>query len=124
MTFLTRQEKYIALFLLFGAICGLSYSYYKKFRPPIDIRFRQAATESDISSEKLDLLLKDAKSVNINRATTFELTKLKGIGPTLANRIMEYRLANGEFKNKDELKKIQGIGPKKFDAIKDYILTE
>ena len=124
MTFLTRQEKYVIVFLILGAICGLSYSYYKKFHPPIDIRFRHTLKESVIPEEGLDHLLKEAKSVNINRAQPAELMKLKGIGPVLAHRIIVYRKTHDSFKSKDELKKVTGIGPKKFDAIKDYILIE
>ena len=127
MTFLTKQEKYVAAFLIFGAICGLAYSYYKKFRPPINIRFRNTSKETAFSPAKsaaLDNLLKEAKSVNINQASAFKLMKLNGIGPALANRIIEYRAVYGHFGSKDELKKVKGIGEKKFNAIKDYISVE
>lgn len=124
MAFLTKQEKYVILFLILGAIFGLSYSYYKKFHPPIDIRFRHAREKDPIPSEDLSHLLKEAKTVNINKAQTAELMKLKGIGPVLAHRIMEYRKAHGFFKDRDDLKEVPGIGPKKFDAIKDYISIE
>jgi len=124
MSFLTKQEKYVAIFLLLGAVCGLSYSYYKKFHPPIDIRFRRLSDKEDVSLEELNLILKKEKTVDINGASASELTKLKGIGPVLANRIIEYRIANGPFKRKSELNNIPGIGAKKFDAIKDYILIK
>ncbi len=124
MTFLTRQEKYVIAFLILGAICGLSYSYYKKFHPPIKIRFRHIQKKDAIPTEELDDLLKEAKSVNINKAQMAELMKLKGIGPALAHRIVEYRAAHGLFKDKDELKNVSGIGPKKLEAIKDYISIE
>ena len=124
MTFLTRQEKYVILFLVLGAICGLSYSYYKKFHPPIKIRFRHPQEKNSIHTEELDDLLKEAKSVNINQAQVVELIKLRGIGPVLAHRIIEYRRTHGFFKDKDELKNVPGIGPKKFKVIKDYIIIE
>ena len=124
MSFLTKQEKYVAVFLLFGAVCGLSYSYYKKFHPPIDIQFRRLPDKEDVSLEELDRILKEEKTVDINHASASELTKLNGIGPVLANRIIEYRTANGPFRKKSELNNIPGIGPKKFDAIKDYILIK
>ena len=124
MAFLTRQEKYIIVFLIIGAICGISYSYYKKFRPPINLRFRDPFQKNDILEEELDHLLKEAKSVNINQASIEELMKLDGIGPVLAHRIIEYRLQNGPFRDKGEIKKVAGIGPKKFEAIKDYIIIE
>ena len=124
MTVFTKQERYVIVFLILGAICGLSYSYYKKFHPPIDIRFRHLSDKKAIPTEELEALLKNEKSVNINYASVPELIKLKGIGPALADRIIKDREANGLFKDKDELNNIKGIGPKKFSAIKDYILIK
>ncbi len=124
MAFLTRQEKYVIAFLMLGAICGLSYSYYKKFNPPIDIRSRDSFRGDTAITEEFDSLLAEAQSVNINKASVEELIKLKGIGPILAHRIIKYRRARGAFGDKEELKNIKGIGPKKFKAIKDYILIE
>jgi competence ComEA-like helix-hairpin-helix protein len=124
MAFLTRHEKYIIVFLIIGAICGISYSYYRISHPPIDLRFRDPLHEDDILVKEFDYLLKETKSVNINRASMEELMKLNGIGPVLAHRIIEYRLKNGPIKDKDELKKVPGIGSKKFEAIKDYIVIE
>ena len=119
-----QQEKYVIVFLIVGAICGLSYSYYKKFNPPINIWPRPAAEKSARHSEELDNLIREEKTVNINEASAKELMRLKGVGPVLAHRIIEYRTTQGLFKDTSELKKISGVGPKKFDAIKDYITTE
>ncbi len=49
--------------------------------------------------------------VDINSASTAELERLPGIGPALAGRIVEYRRANGPFRNFDDLEKVSGIGP-------------
>lgn len=121
MTSLTRQEKHVIVFLIVAAALSISYSYYKKFNPPIDIEFRRT---SSAEREEYNRLLREEKSVNINKANIEELIKLRGVGPVLADRIIKYRRAQGLFKDKAELKKIQGIGPKKFNAIKDYILIE
>ena len=61
--------------------------------------------------------------VNINTADAERLETLKGIGPALAQRIIEYREQNGAFKSVDEIKNVRGIGQKKFDAFKDKIST-
>ena len=59
--------------------------------------------------------------VNINTADAERLATLKGIGPALAQRIIEYREQNGGFKTIDEIKNVRGIGDKKFAAFKDKI---
>lgn len=53
-----------------------------------------------------------APKVNINQASAAEIETLAGIGPTLAARIIDYRLANGLFKSLNDLGKVAGIGPK------------
>ncbi|MBQ4403815.1 MAG: helix-hairpin-helix domain-containing protein [Selenomonadaceae bacterium] len=61
--------------------------------------------------------------VNINTADAEKLATLKGIGPALAQRIIDYREQNGAFKSIDEIKNVRGIAQKKFDAFKDKITT-
>ena len=59
--------------------------------------------------------------ININTATADELQELSGIGPTLAQRIVDYREANGAFASIEDLKNVSGIGDTRFAAIKDSI---
>ena len=59
--------------------------------------------------------------ININTAAAEQLEMLKGVGPALAQRIIDYREQNGAFKNIDEIKNVRGIGDKKFATIKDKI---
>ncbi len=59
--------------------------------------------------------------VNINTANVQELDSLKGIGPALAQRIVDYRESHGPFKSLEDLKKVSGIGEKKFADLKDSI---
>ena len=59
--------------------------------------------------------------VNINTANQSELDSLPGIGPSLAERIIEYREENGNFKNIEDLQNVKGIGDAKFADIKDKV---
>ncbi len=62
--------------------------------------------------------------VNINQASAEELaSKLSGIGPVLAQRIIEYRSSHGPFKKNEDLQQVSGIGEKKYNDIKDSICT-
>ena len=56
--------------------------------------------------------------ININRATAHQLDALDGIGPVIAQRIVDYRKINGSFVSIDDLQKVSGIGAAKFAQIK------
>ena len=62
--------------------------------------------------------------VNINTANADELTKLPGIGNTLAQKIVEYREANGSFHRSEHLMLIDGISEKRFREIEPFISVE
>ncbi len=66
----------------------------------------------------------EARKVNINQASVEEIALLKNIGPKYAERIIQYRQANGPFKSPEELMKVQGIGSKTFELNKELITTE
>lgn len=59
--------------------------------------------------------------VNINQADLEELTKLPGIGESIATSILEHRNKNGNFKKKEDIKNVSGIGESKYSKIKDKI---
>ena len=80
--------------------------------PTKEIFFRELPAPSNNNSSNL---------ININTADAKELEKIKGIGPALAGRIVDYRENNGAFKSVDEIKKVRGIGDKTFDKMKDQI---
>ena len=61
--------------------------------------------------------------VNINAAGRAELEQLPRIGEVLADRIVEYRNANGPYLRTDHLMAVRGIGPTIYEAIRDLIST-
>ena len=62
--------------------------------------------------------------LNLNTATLQELEALPGIGPVLAQRILDYRTQQGGFKTIDELKDVKGIGDTLFIKIQERITVQ
>jgi competence protein ComEA len=60
--------------------------------------------------------------IDINHASAAEIDKLPGIGPTLAQEIINDRTANGPFKKAEDLLRVKGIGPAKLEKMKGMIL--
>ena len=59
--------------------------------------------------------------VSINKADASELESIRGIGPMLAQRIVQFRESNGRFEHLEDLTRVPGIGPAKLEKIKDQI---
>ncbi|MGL1901566.1 MAG: helix-hairpin-helix domain-containing protein [Fibrobacterales bacterium] len=61
------------------------------------------------------------KLIQINSASALELTQLPGVGPKLAQHIVNFRVKNGDFKSMDELLEVKGIGNKKLQRLRNQI---
>jgi competence protein ComEA len=59
--------------------------------------------------------------ININTATLEELDSLPGIGPTTAQKIIDYRTENGPFLQIEDIMNVSGVGPSTFENIRDLI---
>jgi competence protein ComEA len=59
--------------------------------------------------------------INLNTASAAELEALPGIGPTTAQKIVDYREQNGPFINAEDIINVSGIGPGTYERIKDLI---
>ena len=59
--------------------------------------------------------------IDINTASQAELESLPGIGPTTAQKIIEYRDENGPFVSIEDIINVSGIGPGTYERIKDLI---
>lgn len=60
--------------------------------------------------------------VDLNTATTEQLDALPGIGPTTAQKIVDYRQANGPFRTVGDLEQVPGIGPSKVAQLKGLVI--
>jgi competence protein ComEA len=89
----------------------------------LEIPFEDGAEPSGSFSEQ-PLATQDVNQselININEASLEELDTLPGIGPTTAQKILEYREQNGPFQDIEDIMNVSGIGPATFEEIKDLI---
>jgi competence protein ComEA len=96
----------------------------------LDIPYQAGSAPSEFDSGSGDLPSSDNGTagdeqnnelVNINTATIEELDSLPGIGPTTAQKIIDYRAENGPFSVIEDIMNVSGIGPATFEDIRDLI---
>lgn len=145
-----RQKK--LLILLASIVCAVMIGYNAFYVPDATIVWKQTSSFASASSaflgESADVtqfsssvvLPQDQPStvfpstptvsrlenkININTASAQELQDgLDGIGKVLAQRIVDYREANGPFRSTEEIKNVSGIGDIIFEHIRDSITVQ
>lgn len=68
-----------------------------------------------------EIVTSTTELIDINVASAGELETLPGIGPTTAQKIIDYREANGPFLSTEDIINVPGIGPGTYERIKDLI---
>ncbi|MBS4027313.1 MAG: helix-hairpin-helix domain-containing protein [Ignavibacteriales bacterium] len=129
----SKNERLVVFFLLITFVLGGIVKIFfvsVTLQPTESYDFSSVEEEFDSLSNSsspmtMDLLkpnvpLKNA-SINVNTATAKELEQLPGVGASVAERIIAYRLENNRFSSLEELKEIKGIGEKKFEKIKQFV---
>ncbi len=111
----TKTEIFLlVLTLLFAALSAALFFH----RPPQSEGYTVTGCRAATTAAKPVLPL------NINTATAGQLETLDGIGQVLAQRIVDYRNANGPFASVDDLLEVNGIGPGILETIRPQITTE
>ena len=80
-----------------------------------------AAESVNMTTNKTVDAVQVSPKININEANSEDLALIKGIGPTKAQAIVDYRESNGKFNTTDELINVKGIGKGTLDKIAPFI---
>ena len=83
-----------------------------------------ASSQSPAVSNEHLLVSEGELRVDLNKADKDALVRLPGIGEVLAQRILDYRAAYGNFHSVQELTKVEGIGEKTLAKLLNYITVE
>jgi competence protein ComEA len=87
-------------------------------------RERSHPSTQPLQTESLSTGSSQIKRININIASAQELETLPGIGPALAERIIEHRNKYGPFRKPEHLIIMRGISNKRFQNLRDLITVE
>jgi comEA protein len=140
----SKQEQRLLLFLLFSFLVGLvakqiknqqdkkpelsweeRYSgLYRTFTEKSRAPEKAGVFPETTAGQKSDLKKALIGKININTATGEQLQILPRIGPSMSQRIIQYRRERGPFTSIDAIKKVKGIGDKTFEKIKSQITID
>lgn len=113
-----KEKIVILLFIsisLLSAAASIYGKRYRKARPlPPEYLAETIYAQQTIEGNKL---------IYINSADRYSLAKLPGIGPGIAESIVDYRCRNNGFSSKEELLCVKGIGLKRYNAIKERVVV-
>ena len=117
-----RQEKFskvhVALLALTLMFLGTLTFFALHGQPAASADEYTVTVERSVPAEEV---VPVKEPVDINTATAEELETLMGIGPVLAQAIVDYRAEHGPFESVDELLEVSGIGETKLDNIRGDI---
>lgn len=95
--------------------------FEKKYTPLENVASSTQHSEEIEMSVPQETELSASAKISVNSANAQELTTLPGIGKTYAERIIEYRETNGDFKSVEELTRVKGIGERTLEKLKPFI---
>ena len=109
MVVLTKQERQMVVFLMSVFLAGIGISYIEK---------------QSVVLKPVFCFDPSYGKININAADKEMMKEIPGIGDTIAQRIIDYRKANGSFDDIEALRKVKGLNNSRFDHIKEAVCVE
>jgi competence ComEA-like helix-hairpin-helix protein len=140
----TRQQLVLLLLLLAAAGVGLAVREWRAAYPELAERVERFDRAPDQPSRggaplgadpalrsespgwppagpSRPALSRAPQPLDLNRATTDELTRLPGVGPGMARRIVQTRESAGRFASVDDLRRVKGLGGVRFERLRPLV---
>ena len=118
---MNRIEKTVLIVLFLCLVAGGMVRSRQRSCCPVAVSVSSFSREDICGASSDDLPRVRRRMVNINTADSEGLMGLRGVGRTLADRIVEYRAANGRFSSVDDLSKVRGVGRKVLTENRDIL---
>jgi len=136
------EKKFLCLALFLFALGGISrlgvfnrLSPFESISLPLNSEIDSIAADTaivDTNYSDFDSFKKEKKPkkkaptfpLSINTASKDDLCFIKGVGPSLAQKIIDYRETKGSFRSGKDLEKVSGIGAKKRKAIEEFVVFD
>ena len=109
-----RKERFVLLGLTAALLIGAAVNLVERYsgRDLPDFHVQKGAVPVPDRSGKTESVEQHTGPIDLNRASAGQLTRLPGIGPKIARRIVDDRNQRGPFKSVDDLSRVKGIGKK------------
>lgn len=112
----------VKLLLLAGTVGFFSLAGLLHGSPQFEaVPVQQAGQSSARLPDSQPVTVTDVGRVDINRGMADDLRRLPGIGPVLAERVIQYRREHGKFASIRDIQNVKGIGVKRFAQLEPYI---
>lgn len=122
-----KQTAILLMLFLLAGFCGATLALRLPSAAPVSVRAGRSDSEQTLiggDEVRTALELLPGERLDLNAADAEALQKLPGIGPALAEAIIDYRAEHGPFAAKEDVAQVPGIGPARYAAIEDSITVE
>ncbi|MDR5683164.1 MAG: helix-hairpin-helix domain-containing protein [Armatimonadota bacterium] len=117
----TRHEALLLVAACVAILGGIAVQAVGRQTPPVVIHAPAETPPAQIAVAPRPAGRLPVGPVSLNTASAAELERLPGIGPKLAQRIVEDRAHNGPYASVEDLRRVKGIGPRRIEQIRPHV---